>query len=638
MDINKVMSQADQRRLLWQITEEYGAAEQHTRNWRSKVRNVAEEYLLPEATWEDRIKDRSVLQNLNIRLSVFVADDLQVTNVPMNWKLGKDTAKNCNKVFQSNFRTMWMREKYRDVIYDDWLYWVGAMAVDGWNDHTQEPILSYVDARLCYADPSNWQDSNLLFFGTKVKKSYWELKNDEAYDINQVERVKLTIDTEQTQVNRADGNVKWFTDVANSTNMIELYNHITIFKEEGEDAHVYLTTLWADRSQFVRIVKIRPINEWEKADPSKIDLGVKLFRGKPLKWSFAWVSLIDDLGQYQDLLTLFTNLQTEQAKEAALWGRTFVDTLLGVDLDDVWDWSGAWEIIPYTSENGVVAANGIFQQPPRQISPVVWNQVARLEQLKQQADPASTSLATGVGTPWSQTKAEIQTLQQNINQILSYMQSNYMASLVSLWESVYKSYARNMSSQRRKEIVVVDSQSNPDKYGFKKNEFISNGDVYILVTSKREQEAKNEKQYAQTLSFYGSISQKLDPKSTESKILDRYLMEKSNSWIDPTIIISYTADERQAYDDLELLNNDEKADDPIAGQDHNAFINIYKTWLQTPARELAIINREIMIQTESTTRPVAPVEQSGGWMAAQMGASMIASDNAQWQDPSLSTI
>jgi hypothetical protein len=31
-----------------------------------------------------------------------------------------------------------------------------------------------------------------------------------------------------------------------------------------------------------------------------------------------------------------------------------------------------------------------------------------------------------------------------------------MDSLKSLWESIYKSYARNMSSQRRKEIVVVD--------------------------------------------------------------------------------------------------------------------------------------------------------------------------------------
>jgi hypothetical protein len=83
------------------------------------MQNVASQYLLPEATGQDRIKDRSVLQNLNIRLSVFVADDLQVTNVPMNGQLGKDTAKNCNKVFESNFRTMGMREKYRDVIYDD---------------------------------------------------------------------------------------------------------------------------------------------------------------------------------------------------------------------------------------------------------------------------------------------------------------------------------------------------------------------------------------------------------------------------------------------------------------------------------------------------------------------------------------
>jgi hypothetical protein len=165
-----------------------------------------------------------------------------------------------------------------------------------------------------------------------------------------------------------------------------------------------------------------------------------------------------------------------------------------------------------------------------------------------------------------------------------------------------------MSSQRRKEIVVVDSQGNPDNYGFKKNEFISNGDVYILVKSKREQEAKNEKQYAKTLSFYGSISPKLDPSSTESKILDRYLMEKSNSGIDPTTIISYTADERQAYEDLELLNNNEKASEPIAGQDHNAFINIYKTGLQTPEREMAIIAREIILQTEKTTRPKAPQE------------------------------
>jgi len=105
------------------------------------------------------------------------------------------------------------------------------MAVDGWNDHSQEPILSYIDARLCYPDPNNWQDSNLMYFGTKIKKSYWELANDDAYDINQVNLVKSIIDDEQTQVDRANGNVKDFIHVANNENQIELYNHITIFKE-----------------------------------------------------------------------------------------------------------------------------------------------------------------------------------------------------------------------------------------------------------------------------------------------------------------------------------------------------------------------------------------------------------------------
>lgn len=637
MDINKVMSQTDQRRLLWQIKQEYGAAEQHTRSWRSKVMNVAERYLLPEATGEDRIKDRSILQNLNIRLSVFVADDMQVTNIPMNWQLGKNTALNCNKVFESNFRTMWMREKYRDVIYDDWLYGIGCMAVDGWNDHTQEPILSYVDARLCYADPKNWQDSNVSYFTTKVKKSYWELMNDEAYDMNQVNKVKSILDTDQTDVSRADNDVKWFNEVSNNENQLDVANHITIFTETGWEPCVYLTSLGADMSEIIRLIKIRPISDGERADPSKIDLGVKLFRGKPLKWSFAWVSLIDDLGQYQDLLTLFTNLQTEQAKEAALWGRKYVPTTLGVDLDDIANWTGAWEVIPYTPEGNMTAQAWIYEEQPRQISPIVGNQVARLEQLKQQSDPASTSLATWVGTPWSQTKAEIQTLQQNINQVLSYMQSNYMATLVSLWESIYKSYDRNMSSQRRKTIAVVDSQGNPDNYWFKKNEFISKGDVYILVTSIREQEAKNEKQYAQTLSFYDAISPKLDPKSTESKILDRYLMEKSNSGIKPTTIIAYTADERQAYSDLERLNNNEKVAKPTAWQDHNAFINIYWTGLQTPAREKAIFARELILEEEKKTRPEEPTEPVK-WGASGLWASMIASDNAQKGDVNLWTI
>lgn len=641
MLIKDTMKPEDLRRLHGQINSEYNLADQHTQNWRREMMWVAKKYLLPKATNQDRIKDRSVLQNLNIRLSVFVPDDLQVTNVPMNGKLWEDIAKNCNKVFESCFRTMDLREKYRDAIYDDWLYWVWVIAVDGWNNHKQEPIASYVDARLCYADPKNWQGNKMRYFGTKIKKNYWELLNDESYDHAAIEKVKLMTDEDQKDVDRADASVVWFTEVENWDNLVELYNHVTVFKEQWQEPSLYLTTLWAWRSEFVRIKKIRGLTEWEKADPSEIDLGVKLFRAKPLKGSFAWVSLIDDLGQYQDLLTLFTNLQTEQAKEAALWGRKLINTQLWVDWDDIANGTWAWEVIFYTPTDvnpNITAQNGIYEEQPRQVSPIVGNQILRIEQLKQEADPASTNLATWVGSPGSQTKSEIQTLQQNINTILQYMRSNYMDSMKSFWETVYKSFDRNMSPQRKKEIAIVDSEGNSSSYGFKKNQFISSWDVYILVKSKKEQEAKNDKDFAKTLAFYGSIMQTLDPNSAEAKKLNRYLMKKSNaSWLDPESIIPLTNDERQAYEDLQLLNANKKLEiAPEPGQDHNVFINIYKTWLDTVARELAIIERENMLRAEGQ-QPKVEAGQTGG-VAQQLWASMLAQDNAQGQEASLQQI
>jgi hypothetical protein len=115
-------------------------------------------------------------------------------------------------------------------------------------------------------------------------------------------------------------------------------------------------------------------------------------------------------------------------------------------------------------------------------------------------------------------------------------------------------------------------------------------------------------------------------------------MDKSNAGIDPLTVIPYWPDKRQAIDDLDSLNINKKAAKPIAWQDHNVFINVYKTWLKTNQRELAIIHREEMLITEKTTRPEAPVEWGWGWSASWLWASMIASDNAQGQAPNLGTI
>jgi hypothetical protein len=52
------------------------------------------------------------------------------------------------------------------------------------------------------------------------------------------------------------------------------------------------------------------------------------------------------------------------------------------------------------------------------------------------------------------------------------MASNYMETIQDLWTSVYAWYERNMSPQRKKNIVLVRDNGDIDSFGFKKKDFI----------------------------------------------------------------------------------------------------------------------------------------------------------------------
>lgn len=133
----------------------------------------------------------------------------------------------------SLFETMNIREKYRSVLINDAMTGVGVEAVDGWNDHKQEPILSQIDSRLCYPDPKNWQGSKMTFFGTKVRKNWYELEGDEAYDQEALKMSKAYVDSDQQELERNLNNIQGFQeDLSADENQTDLYNHLTIFKEE----------------------------------------------------------------------------------------------------------------------------------------------------------------------------------------------------------------------------------------------------------------------------------------------------------------------------------------------------------------------------------------------------------------------
>ena len=625
-----MLTEQDKIKLQAKVLSEYGRADMHTKSWKEKAKQDRKK-LLPFPENNKKVKIRKILNNLTIRLAVFLWDEIAITNIPESWVLGQDKASKTDKVFQFNYHSMSIRNKYRSVLIDDAMTGVWVLAVDGWNDHKQEPIVSYVDSLLTYPDPKNWQDNNMSFFGTKVRKSWYELMEDEAYDQESLKMCKAYVDTDQKEAQRVNDDIKGFNeDISWDENHTDLYNHLTIFKAEWDDKPcVYLTTWGNWQSILVRCVKIRPLTDGELADPSTVDFGVKLFRSKPLPWSYAGISLVDDVGQYQDLETLLTNLQIRQAQYAGLGGRTFINTELGIDIDDIATKTWPWDIIPFTSTNPQInAQNGIIEEQIRPQNPIVQNTIGYLQQLSQEADPSWNPMSQGVSQSGNQTKAEIQTLQQNINNTLSYMSSNYMEWLKSLWESIYRSYARNMSSQRKKNIVLTKENGKTDAYWFKKNEFISEWDIYITVKSKVQEDIRQQRNFSRLLAIYGSLPQ--------TPQIQRKLVELSGVYgLEPEDVIPLTPDERKAYDNLELLNqNIELKTKPQLGEDHNVYINIYKQGLDTDANRKAIEQREDAIMAEPT--PQEQPEQES-WVAQQLWASMLATDTAN-QMPSLQSI
>ena len=636
MDIRSIISQADEDKLRNKMQLEYEASDNYVRSWKDSVSNVIQDYLVPIPKSIDKVKVKNILNLVKMKRSIFKTDDETVTSIPMNWKLGQDVADNFNKISKALYKSANLRIKKGKAQDDDTMMGIWVLAVDGYNNYSQEPIISYIDARLTFPDPSNSEWNEMRFFWTLLKKTIYELEADEAYDNERVQSVRMGRNEELDKVDRDNGNTDW--DVWDD--LVSIYNHITIFKSEKSDDYMKVLTTWdASKTKLLRYVEMTTLSDNEKADPSKITLWVTLFRGVPIPWQYQWASAVLEEWPYQDLTTLITNLQIEQALRAVVGGKTILDWELGIDENDYASMS-PWDVIiaNRASWSQITASNGIYKEAPEPTSPIVWDTLNRLEKYGQEATNFG-ALMQWQSLAWTNTKSEIQTVQQNSNQIFAWIAAEYMSSSVNLWTDIYNSFAANMSSQRIKEISLVWENNKWDAYGFKKNEFIAKWDVHINITSKSQEDILNKKDFAIMLSLDQSISAMFQQGSNQLTIWKRTLINKA--WIKGLKgedIEALTADERKAYEQLEILNQDvDLTSKPLPEEDHNLFINIFKTGIPNKARDKAIENRETALQ--AIPKAPEPTEQQmwtgwGGWL----WASMIASDNAQGKDASIADI
>jgi len=158
---------------------------------------------------------------------------------------------------------------------------------------------------------------------------------------------------------------------------------------------------------------------------------------------------------------------------------------------------------------GQSIGNSIYTEQPVSQSVLATNTKNELKQLSEETIGTS-SLAFGQSMSGNQTKAEIQTLMQNTNQLLSYVGQNYMRGQKEYWEAHYRAYCLYMSKGKRK-LISLFQKGNAVSKTLKREDFIADGKAQIYITSKSQEKTENEQAFAKLNAIAGLYLQNMKP-------------------------------------------------------------------------------------------------------------------------------
>ncbi len=305
---------------------------------------------------------------------------------------------------------------------------------------------------------------------------------------------------------------------------------------------------------------------------------------------------------------------TIQANIQALWPDKYVDAALWIDFNKLSRlWMPWWRNIPVTPKWNQSIQQSFYQDVSTS------NQSFPLQMLEVYKNFSNETLARWEiafwnSAGWNQTKAEVNTLMENINQSLWYISQNYMRSEKKHWLTRYRSYALNMSPSATKNVVLFESGKKLNKQ-LKKEDFIVDGKYQVYITSKSQERIQNEKDFQKLIALQWVILPNITDESGKNNFL-RFLAKKVNiEWFNPTDFIVETNDEARAKSNLVLLNNNKKVSKPQAWENFKTYLDIYSTALDTPAKAEAVMLYELAYLSTPKPQMQWQADKLTQWMA-----------------------
>lgn len=565
-----------QEELQGKVEKEYSMWFEHIRSEIERKRDVLNKLFDPTL---ETIRIPLFKKNLELENALFLTDDINIEFLTNLWALWEEIMKNANLVAKYDDVDMDLYEMREDIVNYNWLYGLAATIIDSWDDEEKQPISDSLHPLNLIIDPKNYKGSKLRFIWVRRRLNYEDVENNPSFDKNQVEKIEWLTDTEISETERSQDYANNQRHIEDNDWMVDIYDHFTV-----HNGKKVLTTWWADRTILLRYVEIEPLTSTELKRPTKVKFPIQLHRRKPRVWSVFWFSIADEVLVYQDNISILTNLQLINARIQALWPDTFIDDRLWLETTIMSQGKPGWRILPISNQSWMPTQNGIYthQLPaPSQYTDLL------IDKLEQRAEE-TTSISKqnfGITQQWQQTKAEIQTLQQNANNILAWISNNYLRWQKEYWTAHYRSYALNM--WKGKKVVSMFQKWNAISLDLTRDDFIADWKVQVIVVSKNQQTLENDKEFNK-LTFISSLYLPNITSEYAKNSLLRLMWDKSNVRdFDASKYIRESIDEIKAKQSLPLINRDVWIDFvamPGLQSDVDVYIDIYKQAMDTDTK------------------------------------------------------
>ena len=521
-----------------------------------------------------------IKKNIELELALFLTDDINVEILTNWWALWEEIMKNANMVLKYDDVDMDLYEMREDIVNYNGYYGLAASIVDNRDDDEKQPITDTISPLNLIIDPKNYKGSKMRFIWVRRRVPTEWLKECPWFDKKQIEESEWELDNELTQTERAINNSVWQRTIEDNDWMSDIYDHFTVYKW----MKVLTTWMWWV-NKLIRYVEIEPLSSAEKLKPSKCKFPIQLHRRKPKFGSVMWVSIVEEVEVFQDIISQLTNLQIINARISALWPDMYIDDKIWLDTT-ILDKSLPWQrILPVSNKSNMPIQNWIhFSAPP---APNQYTDLL-IDKLEQRAEE-STSISKqnfGISQQWQQTKAEVQQLQQNSSVVLKWIWNNYLRWQKDFWTEMYRSYANNFSKWTK--VISMFQKWKAISLELKREDFIADWKVQIVIVSKNQEELENDKDFNKLMLVAQTYLPNITSQYPKNELL-RLLWKKSNIRdFDSEKYIRESADEIEAKQNLILLNENIPVPWPEVWQDAEMFLDIYKQAMNTKAKKEAI--------------------------------------------------